>query len=196
MRPVLVLACSLVFPHAALHSGEEPPYDMEARRQSVVNLERHIGQREARLADLREDTKRLDARVEKRAEELVTMLTEIRDSQESKTRVAQMKMRAITGLRNWIEHYQRRRSRILETLRQGKGHLPTEDLERSIEAFDKRIDKRVSQIMELTASMGDRQEVEKYESDGGHYWDGYYYESSRISENLEARKAWLKEHDQ
>ncbi len=175
----------LVFPLSFAPAAEEvePDYDMEARRQSVVNLSRHIEQREERLGQLREEGRRLESRIEKQADDLVKMLTEIRDSQESKTRVAQIKMRAIEGLRRWIETYQRRRSRILEALRQHGGELPKEQLASDIDEFDKRIEKRVSQIMQLTESMGDHRDVEKYESDGGHYWDGYYYESRRISED-------------
>lgn len=183
MRFTLAFAFAIIFPHSGLHADEEPEYDMEARRQSVVNLERHIEQRKSRLAELREDTKRLDARVEKRAEELVTMLTEIRDSKESKWRVGQLKMRTITGLRNWIETYQRRRSRILESLRQQGDVLPQEELNASIEAFDERIERRVAQILKLTASMGDHQDVKKYESAGGSYWGSYHVERSRISDD-------------
>ncbi len=178
VAPFLLLSLVLGAP-----AEEEPAYDMEARRQSVVNLARHIEQREARLAELREDVKRLDGRIEQRTDELIKMLSEIRDSNESKTRVSQIKMRAIKGLRRWIGVYQQRRSRILESLRQESEHLPKEALAESIDAFDKRIEKRISQIMELTASMGDHEDVKKYESDGGHYWGGYYHESSRVSDD-------------
>lgn len=183
MRKHLILACTVTLPLSALFAEEEPEYDMEARRQSVVNLGRHIEQRKSRLADLREDAKRLDARVEKRADELVKMLTEIRDSKESKWRVGQIKMRTITGLRSWIDTYQRRRSRILESLRQGGGHLPQEELGSAIDGFDERIEKRVEQILKLTESMGEHQDVKKYESAGGSYWGGYYYENSKISDD-------------
>lgn len=157
--------------------------DMEARRQSVVNLGRHIEQREARLAELREDVRRLDDRIEKRADELVKMLSETQDSNESKTRVSQIKMRAIDGLRNWIQTYQRRRAKLLESLKRDGEHLPKDELAQTIDAFDQRIEKRVAQILELTVSMGGHEDVEKYESDGGSYWGGYYYESTRISDD-------------
>ena len=153
------------------------------RRQSVVNLGWHIEQREKRLEELRTDIVALGKRIESRTDELVKMLSEISDSKESKTRVAQMKMHAIEGLRRWIRLYNDRRGQIIESLRREGEQLPKEQLAEKIDAFDKRIDKRVSQILELTASMGEHQDVQKYESDGGSYWNGYYHESSRVSDS-------------
>ena len=48
-----------------------PAIDMEARKASVVNLEAQISQREARLAEVREDIKTLDGRIEKRIDSVV-----------------------------------------------------------------------------------------------------------------------------
>lgn len=179
--PILLLT-ALVIPSLRAAEEEEPEYDMEARRQSVVNMTRHIEQREQRLEQLRQDGKRLEDRIESQADGLVKMLSEIKDSEQSKYRVSQIKMRAIDGLRRWIETYQQRRSRILETLRHHSEKLPADQLQKDIDEFDKRIEKRIAQIMDLSASMGDHQDVKKYERDGGHYYSGYYYENSRISE--------------
>ena len=166
-----------------LHAEQETKYDMEARRASVVNLTRHIQQRETRLNELRGDLKSMDSRIEKRSDELVKMLSEIHDSKESKIQVSQIKMKAIKGLRRWIQTYQNRRSRIVETLRQSGNLLPKDDLANDIDEFDKRIEKRITQIIKLSDSMGDYEDVDKYESTGGSYWGGYYHESTRINDD-------------
>lgn len=165
-------------------TADGQPIDMEARRQSVVNLARHIEQREKRLEELRSDIRALDKRIETRADELIKMLTEITDSQESKTRVVQLKTRAIEGLRRWIRIYQDRRGQIVESLKREGEHLPKEELAEVLDAVDRRVDKRVDQIIELTASMGEHQDVKKYENDSEaySYRNGYYYETSRVSE--------------
>lgn len=177
------VALGLVVPNLLV--AQEPKIDMEARRQSVVNLGRHIEQREQRLEELRSDARALDKRIEGRIDELIKMLTEISDSQESKTRVSQLKMRAIEGLRRWIRIYQDRRGQIIESLKREGEHLPKEQLADEVDAFDKRVDKRVSQILELTASMGEYKDVKKYESDSESYSyrSGYYHETSRVSED-------------
>jgi len=51
-----------------------------------------------------------------------------------------------------------------------------------LDKFDDRITRRVDQIAELTKSIPTHQDVDKYESAGGSYWNGYYTENSRISE--------------
>ena len=59
---------------------EIPATDLEARKASVANLEAHIAQREERLEEWRKDIAALDARIEKRVDELVKMLAGITDS--------------------------------------------------------------------------------------------------------------------
>lgn len=153
------------------------PEEIAARRESVTTLEAHIAQREARLAEWAKDIVELDARIEKRVDELVKMLAGLRDSEESRSKVTQIKKDAIEGLKRGIELYTRKRKEIRELVRTG-GTSAAGDLGK----FDERIIKRVDQIAELTKSIPTHQDVAKYESDGGSYWNGYYYESSRISE--------------
>ena len=155
----------------------EKPIDIEARKESVANLETHIAQREARLAEWAKDIQVLDARIEKRVDELVKMLAGLRDSQESRTKVTQMKKEAIEGLKRGIEMYVQKRKETRELVRTGDT-AATGDLDK----FDVRIIKRVDQIAELTKSIPTHQDVAKYESEGGDYWNGYYYENTRISE--------------
>ena len=158
---------------AAGFSAEE----IAARRESVTNLETHIAQREARLAEWARDIVELDARIEKRVDELVKMLAGLRDSQQSRTKVTQMKKDAIEGLKRGIQLYTQKRKEIRELVRTGEASAATD-----LGKLDQRIIKRVDQIAELTKSIPTHQDVAKYESDGGSYWNGYYYETSRISE--------------
>ena len=106
------------------------------------------------------------------------MLAGIKDSQDSRSTVSHIKKEAIEALRSGIQRYTAKRREIAELIRTGDqsalGDLPK---------LDARIIKRVDQIAELTKSIPSHQDVEKYESDGGSYWNGYYYESSRISDD-------------
>jgi hypothetical protein len=158
---------------SAVSFAETPPapvIDLEARKASVVNLEAHIAQREERLGDLSKDIITLDARIEKRVAELVKMLAELRDSKDSRSKVSQMKKDAIEGLQRGIE--------MREKVRTGD-----ETALGDLGKFDERITTRVEQIVELTKSFPTHKDVEKYESDGSSYWNGYYYENTRISED-------------
>lgn len=159
-------------------SGQtSPAIDLEARKASVVNLESHISQRESRLEELRQDIAILDGRIEKRVDELVKMLADTTDSQDSKWKVSQMKLDAIQGLRRSIELYAGKRREMSERIKKGD-EAALADLGK----FDQRINNRIAQIVELSKSFPAHEDVKKYDSDGGSYWDGYYNENSRISE--------------
>ncbi|HSP42579.1 MAG TPA: hypothetical protein VLO11_06900 [Luteolibacter sp.] len=179
-QKLLIGGISIVVSLGALPAQEpEKPIDIKARKESVANLEMHIAQRETRLAEWAKDIQVLDTRIEKRVDELVKMLAGMRDSQESRTKVTQLKKEAIEGLKRGIQMYVQKRKQVRELARTGDT-AATGDLGK----FDVRIVKRVDQIAELTKSIPTHHDVAKYESDGGgEYWNGYYYESTRISED-------------
>lgn len=154
----------------------EEPIDIEARRESVANLETHIAQREQRLAEWAKDIVDLNARIEKRVDELVTLLAGLRDSEDSRRRVTQIKKEAIEGLRQGIERYKTKRKEIREMVRTGSGEALGD-----LGKIDEHIIKRIDQIAELTKSIPAHQDVEKHESDGGSYWNGYF-DGGRVSE--------------
>jgi len=153
--------------------------DLEARKASVVNLEAQIGQREARLAELGDEIVALDARIEKRVAELVSMLAGLRDSKDSRYKVSQIKHDAIERLHAGIEMYARKRAEMAEKVRKGDSSALGD-----LNKIDQRNLTRVEQIVELTKSFPTHRDVEKYESAGSDsYWRGYYHENTRISED-------------
>lgn len=161
---------------------EAPPLDYDARVKSVVTLKEHIAQREARFETLKKDLLELDARVEERVDFIVKSLITLKDSNDSKTRVANLKEEVIAGLRRSIVAYRQKRMEIFERQRKEQT-VPVAELAANIDMFDKRIGKRIAQIMELVQSLPGHQDVAKYESDGGSgYANGWYEESSRISD--------------
>lgn len=162
-------------------NGEDKPapaVDLESRRESVGNLEAHIAQREERLAEWGRDIVELDARIEKRVAEMVKLLASLRDSQDSRTKVSQVKKEAIESLKAGIDRYTQKRREVAELIRKGDS-AALGDLDK----FDERIIRRVDQIAELNKSIPTHEDVDKYESAGGSYWNGYYYENSRISDD-------------
>ncbi|MEP4077428.1 hypothetical protein [Haloferula sp.] len=154
---------------------------MEERKASVVQLKNRIEMREERLNELVADIKTLDDRTEKRIEKVVSTLKDTQDSQSSKTRITKLKTDVIEGLRNSIAAYQAERRKIFEAVRVNKDEAAKPLLE-LLSRLDERVQKRADQIMELAKSMPQRDDVKKYERDGGRYYNGYHYENSRISE--------------
>jgi hypothetical protein len=179
----LLLASLLVLPqiHAQDAAVTSAPTDMAARRQSVVDLKAHIAARETRLQEIAADIRSLDDRNEKRIDSIVNTLKGLKDSEDSKTRVNALKAEVIAGLRKSITIYQQKRRDVFEHLRTDKS-VSMEALTQDMDRFDARTQKRVDQIMELAKSMPEREDVEKYESDGSNWWNGWYHENSRISD--------------
>lgn len=180
-RTLLIGGLAALVPISGLNAQEakEPanPAATDARKESVANLETHIAQREKRLAEWGRDIVDLDARIEKRVDELVNMLAGMRDSGDSGTKVTKLKQEAIAGLQRGMDIYAGKRREVAENIKAGDT-AALGDLDK----FDERILKRVDQIAELTKSIPTHQDVAKFETDGASYWNGYYFENSRISE--------------
>ena len=177
------LALALTASSFAQTPAAAPAIDLEARKASVVTLEAHIGQREKRLTELGQDIVSLDGRIEKRVDELVKMLASMSDSKDSKTKVSKIKQDAIDALRKGIDLYANKRREVREKIRTGD-ETALSDLGK----FDERIFKRVDQIVELGKSFPSHKDFDKYDSESGSYWNGYYYQNTRISDDYRQNK--------
>lgn len=158
-----------------------PPIDYEARSRSVEALKQYIAQREARFESQKQDLLMLDARVEKQIDEIVKNLASLKDSNDSRTRVANIKDDVIQALIRTIWTYRQKRVEVFERMKDL--NVPIDQLEKSMKVFDDRIAKRVGQVMDLAKSSPGHQDIKKYESYGGSSYDGYYQEDTRVSED-------------
>lgn len=138
--------------------------ELASRRQSVVNLQAHIAQREERLGSIVADIRSLDERVETSIDQIVKRMSGVTDSESSKVRIATIKADVITGLKRTIEYYNQHRDAIREQLRTGKSTVAEENLADDLAVLDGRIDKRIHQIAEIAKSFPDPKELEKYET--------------------------------
>ena len=155
--------------------------DLEARKQSVVLLEQHIAEREERLSELGQDIVKLDSRVEKRIDSLIRTLEGVKDSKESKVSVVRTKEKAIEGLKKTIREYDIKRRTINEELRKETA-IPREALASDARKFDARIERRVDQIIGLTKSFTESEDLKKYDEYTRSRW-GWGWNERRISED-------------
>lgn len=155
--------------------------DMEARRASVKTLEAHIEMRQERFDEVVKELRQRASETDRKVGKVIDILSGLKDSQNSKRRISQVKGEAIGGLKGMIETYDRERRKILERLRTGAGPA-SEGLKADLEKFDALIQKRTDEIVKLVKSMSAGEDVDKYERSGGYYFNGVHYENSRISE--------------
>ncbi|MDF1659077.1 MAG: hypothetical protein P1U58_15780 [Verrucomicrobiales bacterium] len=86
-------------------------------------------------------------------------------------------------MKKMVEYYRQKRDVVREQLRTGNSEIPKESLENDLKVFDERIEKRVKQIVSLTASFTLNEDVEKYEVTGSYAgWWGETWYSEEISE--------------
>jgi hypothetical protein len=158
------------------------PIDYKAREKSVEALKEHLAAREERFAVLRQDLLEMDARLEKQVDSIVKRLSQVTDSNDSRTKVANMKDDVINGLMRSIWIYRQKRVAVFENIRKDNV-VPKEELEKTLKAFDDHITKRVAQVMELAKSYPGHQDLDKYESYGTSYYNSYEHETTRVSED-------------
>lgn len=157
--------------------AEEKPITLAERKESITILEQQIEQREKRLSQWARDIVALDGRIEAQVDELVKMIAGLKDSDDSRSKVNQLKKEAIDGLQRGIELYATKRRDVTGLIRAGDASAIGD-----LDVLDDRILKRIDQIATITKSIPTHQDVEKYESDGGSYWNGYYTENTRITD--------------
>ena len=83
----------------------------------MEKLKNYIAQREARFGTLKEDLLTMDERMEKQIEDIVRNLASLKDSNDSRTRVANMKEDVIKGLMRTVSSYKTKRVELFEPMR-------------------------------------------------------------------------------
>jgi hypothetical protein len=156
--------------------------DIDARRESVTVLEKHITQRQARLDGLLAEIKTLGAKLESEVDEIVGMVSGIRDSVESQVRVARLKADIVGGLKNSVDTYVRHRDRIHEQLRLDNPSIPRATLESDLKVFLERIETRAAQIIMIAESFTDPRDLPKYERTGSTSWGRWSVQNEKISD--------------
>lgn len=151
--------------------------DMEERRASVVHLKTYIEQREQRLSEMGGEIVALDSRIANRVDHLVKMLTGLKDSQESRTKVSNLKLEAMQGLERGLALYASKRREIGERIKKGD-QSSLGDLQK----FDERMTGFVDDMVLLAKSFPAHQDVDRYERTDSSYWRGYYTENVRVNE--------------
>lgn len=137
-------------------------------------LEAQLKAREDRAALLRSELKAADSRIEDTVDRIVETLKKVGDSDDSKSKMTRIKVETIDALGKNISYYQQRRARLQEELRRPTVNLTPEQKQAAIAKFDTRIEKRVQQIMALTASLPTPKEYERYKVTGDS-WNGPTY---------------------
>ena len=178
----------MVFAQDATASAEpaKAPLTLEERKASIPSIESHIKERRDRLEEIGEDVLRLDDRLEGKVDKIVNKLSSLKDSKSSRRKVSQMKMAAMESLVENAKNYQSKRAELISELKKNNPTQPKDYVEVDLKIADNRVEKRVSQVLLLSKSFSQEEEIEKYTGGGGgdHYYGrgGGWYNNERVSD--------------
>jgi hypothetical protein len=155
---------------AAAASIELTPEELADR---IPLVEAQIGDREERALELTNDIIELDDRIEGRIDRVLKLLKGMKDSNDSGTRVVRMKQEAMDGLSATIDYYDSKRRDLKMEAYERDPKIEREDLFKSIATYDGRIEKRISQILDLAQTFMQHKDLPKYTyARSGGRWGG------------------------
>ena len=166
----------------AQSDAPEEEIDLPARRQSVVTMREHIAMRQARLDEVVQELKETGDGIDQRIGRITTSLSNMKDSQSSKTRISMLKGSAANELMGLVERYQVERRRLVEQAKKDSD-APVEAIAAIVRHIDERVNKRAADVVKLVDSIPGAKDVKKYQSSGGsRYGNGWGWTNSRISD--------------
>jgi hypothetical protein len=177
LRPCAVFSLLLV--------GLAPILDAQtpAPQLDKAQLKVQLAARERRANLLRDELKATDARVEATIDNLIDALKLVRDSKDSRTRVARMKQDTMQRLNSNIALYQRRRADMQEQLRRPTLNLTLEQKQKAIGKIDARIERRVQQILSLSQAMPGHEEHPQFDAVSDGWWGTTFVQNQDFKQN-------------
>lgn len=166
------LAASAAWAQEPAAPAAPVPPTAEQLQRGLQVLQQRIELKKETLAELQTRMIALDDSIEKRIDRLLKQMASIKDSADSKTRLANLKEDVLAGLQKILAFYKQERDRRMAAFNQAYSTLTKEQLEADIKTLEKRGEFRVNQIVELAASLPGDKDYQQYDAyralDPGH----------------------------
>ncbi|MGB6220047.1 hypothetical protein [Haloferula sp.] len=183
MKTILNSGLVLVLAMASLGAEEtqESQIDLEARKATIPIVEERVKERENQVSKIAHDILGLHQQLDEKLESVVEHLSGIKDSERSGYRVGKLKMAAIEQLQNTIDTFRTKRAALVAELQSGRTGLSPEMVDAEVEHLDSHVEKHIAQMLKLSKSFTQDENVQKFETvgGGGYYDSGYgWYEDT------------------
>jgi hypothetical protein len=134
----------------------------QLHQQAIAMLEQALQQKEQTIAALTDQALKLDARLEERLNFLVGKIAELKDSKDTRTRVARLKQEAIDGLGKSLENYRRMRRNLEIEQSRGFSYYSKEQGDQAAQFLDRKVEERLDQVQTLGSSLHQSEDYNKY----------------------------------
>ena len=176
---LLTTILTLAMPFALLAEGE-PSSPVSKSSQRLEILAKHVALQEERVEAITLEMLEIDRDIERRVSRVVDRLASIKDSQDSDTKVVNQKRKIIEGLAKSIETYKRERDkRKAQVVRPTYLNVGSDALAKDVKVLDEHMEKRIEQILQLTASLAEHKDYDRYDNYRSSYYDNNGYNRSR-----------------
>jgi hypothetical protein len=162
MRKHLNVRSALSIPAVYLLVVFSSGYD--ARAQSA-----DLGPQGEKVMALREELTKISADIDAGVEDILDLIIPLTDSTDTGNKVTQLKQESMMALRKTIDYYATERQKLDGELARTASGMTKEQMATQVEVIDEKIDQRVNEILRISASLAENQDVEKYE----HTYDPY-----------------------
>lgn len=143
---------------------QQEPANPAAVKEAIAIVKDRISRQIHRVSDLSNEIIRLDTRIEREIAQIVNDLSQVGDSQDSRTEVAKLKEKVTAGLKRSIEKYQRARAGVNLELQNTQAGQTRQDLKGDLNQFDQRIENRVNQIVKISQSLTTEKNFQAYDN--------------------------------
>lgn len=159
----MATASLVVAIHATSFAQNSTPAPASASTAAqIASLEKLIAAREKRATELANDMLAIDQRTESRVESILQSLEGVTDSRQTRDKVAEVKRLAMVSLRKCTKHYESDRKATGAEIAKTDPRVSRKELFGDLGRFDKRIEKRLDQVIRLTSSLQQPEDYERW----------------------------------
>ncbi|MGC1479117.1 MAG: hypothetical protein WA771_01325 [Chthoniobacterales bacterium] len=170
MKKTIILAITIAGLGIGTAFTQETKVDVEAQKRITAVLEARLNARKAQTWVIGKDILELHQRMDKSLAQMVDRIAALKDSVRSSQQIGNLKIEMIEGLQEAIETFRSKRMALSRELQSGDSAISPKVIKDEITHLDQHMDAHLDQMLKLSKSFAQNNDVKKYESvskDGG-----------------------------
>jgi len=170
MRFIALTTAILITVASPSWAQTEKTANADDLQMELSYLQKLIKAEKEKIQDITTQLLETDQQIEERVDKIVNYLTSVQDSVDSGTKVLNIKTKAMEGLGKAAQNYIRERDKLQDSLRRSRNSDVAEEQAKSVKALNKRAEKRVAQIVQLTRTLTTDADFQQYTRDFSTGW--------------------------